>query len=474
MNKSKWTKLVTWAVFALLSINVFWYSMETATNLLRGDDWRFLLFFYKKWTEGTLGFKDLFIDQHPILLHPIVFLLNAEFFSLQMKDAAILGMIAKIGAGALLLWKMFQIQNEKLPVWLSVLFLSYAVLLFFGMNSTNEYNWPLVTYESNLFYLSALGFLVLVDRFFSDHQNRNLRTAAVIAIGGIAMINILLYSTLMRMFLIATFAGILPITILEKKNRNKRIAALIVIALIVLAYPAFIKWTGHIDRYALSLGDIEGLLGELFSRNLFISYGLAAGVLNLEHFRFPTFRLTVIADLCLFLVAYSIFIFYKDRMWKKTVFPIVLILYMLFSMLGAMVFRKGEVANGWPLFIPRYFAYYHMGWVGVTWIFYSKLSLDSSQKWARIASATLLVAGISVLVSSIAIAWKGAVYITASNEQSVAALCGYATGKVLEEEIPTYIRGGSFTAEGVSILQANHLNVFFDTTLSPTCLTAAQ
>ena len=97
-------------LFCFWSIFAFWYTSVTTGNYLHGDEWRFLLIFYKKWIDGTLTFKNLFSDHHPMLLHPLVFLANAKWFSMQMKYSAFFGIAAKVVTGVFILKILLQKQ----------------------------------------------------------------------------------------------------------------------------------------------------------------------------------------------------------------------------------------------------------------------------------------------------------------------------------------------------------------------------
>lgn len=462
----------TIVVFLLLSIYASWFSTGTANNLLQGDDWRFLLEFYKKWLDGTFQFKDWFADSHPIAWHPLVYIFNAEFFSLQRKYGAWIGLLIKMAAGLLLLWALFRDRTQAGSKLLSILFPVYIVLLFFGMNETAEYFWPLLTYESSMTFLCGLAVLVLLDRLMAADGARIRNSAAVFFT---ALVTLLLMGTLIKLFLVAS---IFTLAIIAMAGRGQTIRVAWPIGSLGLAlffHGLFIGslQLSHADAFPITLTSILGLVTNLFENFRVVAFGLAAGISGARIFHYPSVSLNIFVVVSLLLVGYSVFVFYRERMWKITIIPMVLIVYLLLSFLGAIVFRAGEIVpDSWPLYVPRYFSTYHMGWVGVVWILYYKFRLASARN-VVLPVALMLSLGICFMLVGLVGAWKTKPYLEYANLQAEIAMCKYANGDMAaEKDISFGIKGYSFSQEAVRFLQDNRLNIFSEGYMGYKCVSA--
>ena len=399
-----------------------------------------------------------------MLLHPLVFLANAKWFSMQMKYSAFFGIAAKVVTGVFILKILLQ---KQVPLrWASASLIFYVIFIFYGFNQTVEYTWSLVTYESNFFYLLGILFLLFIDKaLISSAEKQAISYLIVVSLG---LLFLVLMATEMKLLISASILIMLPMIVLEKEHR-RRIVILIAIQIALLViYKIFLQTIGEDHGYEATTNNIGEVMSDLPANMLRIGYGLAAGVLNDNAFHYPTTLLTCFAVLFLVLVTYALFSYYKEKMWRESFVPIVLVIFMLLSMVGAIVFRSGEVATGWPLSIPRYFVYYHLGWVGIVWIFFIKFR-SASSKLASFLLIVLPVIGMLVLSSSATLAWNNRVYFAKSNERTEIALCRYARNEAPENEISQGVRGSGFTREGVEILVSHKLNIFSTRDIATPC-----
>jgi len=459
----------TFVVFALLVIYAFWFATEASTNLLRGDDWRFLLIFYKKWLDGTFQFSDLFSDHHPIALHPLVYIVNAVYFSLERVYGAWLGLIIKTFTGVLLLWELFRNEISVSSKVLAVLFPLFIIMLFFGMNEVTEYVWPLLTYESSMTFFCGLVTLVVLDALLTSGNVRWVKAFFLILV---AMLSLFLMGTLIKLFYLASLLVLLMVVIAERKVTANIVLSAFVICLALVLHTVFISSLDlpKGNDFNITLTSVVDLMTNLFDNMSFVAFGLAAGITNAKFLDYPSVTLDIFSAGCLILVGYSVFVFHQVRMWKFTIIPMVLVVYMLLVFLGAIVFRNAEaVSNTWPLYIPRYFPAYHMGWIGVTWIYCYKLRLTSKRGMVLAIAAPLLL-GIFLMLLGLKHAWNFKPYIESSNLKAEISVCKYASGDLAAEtNIPMWIRGHSFSQEGILLLKENKLNIFSGDTLGYRC-----
>jgi len=450
------------AAFVMLAINTFWFMNNTATNLLKGDDWRFLIMFYKKWIDGTFAFRDLFSDQHPIALHPLVYLFNAEYLSLQRIYTAWFGLLLKILAGVLLLWKIFSNGTPVSSRLLSVLFPLAIVLLYFGMNETTEYFWPLLTYQNGMTFCCGLAVLALTDSLIS-RANMFKAGFLVFAMILLSLLSLLLMGTMIKLFFLASISALLIVALVERRVTLNIMVPTFILSAGIVMHSVFISVLGipkH-NGYAASLDNVTQLLVNWYDNLSYVSYGLAAGIARESILHYPGAGLSLLALTCLIIVACSIYVYFRERMWEISIIPIVLVIYMMMVFMGALVFRSDEAVSGsWPLYIPRYFPVYHMGWIGVVWIYYNKFRLAKHRGRVSMIAVPLLVV-VLLMLSGIKHAWNASPNIASANNKAEIAVCKYAKGdQEAAADIPMSIGGHSFSLEGVLLLKERGLSIF--------------
>jgi hypothetical protein len=461
-NKLNVDARVTLAAFVALAIYALWFTTETATNILRGDDWRFLLIFYKKWINGTLHFRDLFSDHHPTPFYPIVFIFNAEFFSLQGIYGAWFGFILKMFTGVLLVRKLFSTVTPASSTWPTILFPLYIVMLFFGMNEFEEYIWPLVSYGSNMTFFCGLVTLIFLDKLLAEGNAKGTKAVALFLA---AIFSLLLMGTYIKLFFLSSLIALLLVVIAERKITANVALATLMICLALVFY-SFILASLNFPKvrgYAITVDKIIELSTNWFENFKFLAFGLAAGITSIKILHYPSVALNIFAAGCLALVGYSVFAFYKERIWKVTLVPVVLVIYLLLTLIGAIVFRGDEsFPGGWPLYIPRYFPTYHMGWIGVVWIYYYKVCMTSHRN-SVLAIPGMLLLGISFLLCGLANTLRTVSIHKFEHYKAEVAACKYANGDLTaENDIPIWIRGRghSFSREAVLLLKERKLNIF--------------
>ncbi|MBI5006883.1 MAG: hypothetical protein HZB95_07120 [Nitrosomonadales bacterium] len=467
--KKRLDVVVTLVVFVFLALYALWFTSETATNLLKGDDWRFLLSFYKKWVEGSLHLRDWFSDHHPIAWHPLVYIFNAEYFSLQRIYGAWLGFLLKTITGALLLWKMYDGVAPPVSKLLAVLFPLYVVLLFFGMNETAEYSWPLLGYVSSMSFFCGLVVLIVLDSILRAGRI-SLYKAAVFAF--IVALSLLLMGTLMKLFLIASLLVLVMVSIAERKVSIREGMPFFIICLVLAFHNLFMRSLeiSNSKSYPITFANIAELASNSFNTVQVVAYGLASGISSRAIFHYPSVAVDVLAIACLVIVAYSVVVFFQERLWQTTIIPIVLVMYLLLTFLGAIVYRAEAMGpDVWPMYVPRYFPTYHMGWIGVVWIYYFKLRLVSKRSIV-LGAAALLSFGICMMLLGLVNAWRTKPHIEAANLKAEIAVCQYANGDLTTvDAIPFYIRGHYFSQVGVQLLKEKKLNIFSDNAMGYRC-----
>jgi hypothetical protein len=456
--------------FAVLALFCIYFSAGAATNVLRGDDWRFLLIFYKKWLEGTLELKDLFSDYHQVLFYPLFHIANAELFSLQGKTGTWLGLVIKILTGGLLLRQFFLHETAFKSGKLAILFPLYIVFLFFGLNEFEEYTWPLVTYGSNMTQLCGIVLLICLDRLMLQGP---VRFSQMALFTGLCAFFLVLLGTSIKLFLLAIILALGAVMLVERQLNWNRIAPVIIMLAVLAIYTAFIKSLNlpEVRTYNLSLSSMAELAAHWRQTFFYLAYGAAAGITMARILPYPSLTLDIIAVFAFILVLYSVVLYYRERMWNITLLPIVFTGYMLLTFLGALVFRKAEINpdTWWPLYMPRYFPVYHMGWIGVVWIYYYKAKVVVGNK-KELAIAVLLELGICFMLLGIAKAWHAMPLLEERYRKAEIALCKYASGEARAlNEIELPIRGHFFSEEAVLLLKARKLSIFSDESKSYRC-----
>jgi hypothetical protein len=458
-------------LFAALVVHSFVLVNEVASNHIFADAWRHLVQYYIKWEDGTFEVRDLFSDHHPNALSAILYLINAEYFSLQFKYQAFNGMVFKMLLGLLVTYFVIGlIRDRQLPLSSRALVYSIAVyllLMFYGLNAIVEYAWYLVA-ESHVIFLSQFLFLISCDHFLRGEGSVFRRYMPVF------ILSIVLYLssiTGIKLTIAAVIFALLPVLFIS--NRYRLNASLLISGLLFayIAISVFVNYVFDItlaSSYEFSFEKVALLLENAHNVFLTMAGGLTVGFVSngvvntLLGLGNGAFLAATIIAFFLFVI-FAFYIFYKHKMWDVSFVPIFLATFLLAFVMAAIIFRSkfdGDISilKGWPLNVPRYMLSYHIGIMGILMIYIMYFSRYKTKSIIRYAVSILVAIGIIHQLYGFHGAWKTAPYIVASQTKAIKQMCLYKDNK--DVKLHRSIARGAFSPQNFDYLVANKLNVF--------------
>lgn len=292
----------------LFFINVLYYTYITAGCYVRSDDFRFINIFLKDFIFGTFDWKSLFQDHHPQPLSGLLFIINAKLFALNMNYTALLGTFFMLPT-ILILYIMFKDSlNKKTFDFLSFFVFVLILLIYFSLNSSDKYNWSLVTL-SNITLLCFISLVYLINKLVIYND-----TSFYLLIGN-AIILCLLDGNASKIFISAILLVLFFLLFIKNNKKNILYVMFFLMATLILQ-TFFLKWVGFEQKYS------EGLLSSLLSIisvdffALLKSFmvGLSNGLLNYDLLREMGFKegyIQLLALLTTSLYFYAMYVFIK-------------------------------------------------------------------------------------------------------------------------------------------------------------------
>lgn len=369
--RSRWLTIAL--IAALPCLNLIVFSWLAASTMVSRDQWYFIPM-VRDYLTGDFHLFSLWEthSQHRTPGYKLLFLLNADFFRLNMRIDVMLGLVA-LTSSVLLLMRRFRdtlpIESKAAPLWLGLA--SFAVIGF------NMNQWYDTTYALTAFggYASILCFVVLW--LMLDTQLRHTGSSL-----GVASLCLMLAFTLMIFAggmgpaLIMSMLGVSALAMLVEHKLDK--AAIVLLAWLALSAAAceLVYWgTGGIHLSTPHSQPFTQVLARNPSSVLqylllsFASSTIPADALE-KHFHGlgHTISLLMGAGMaCLYIGCTWIYL--RLRMWKTSYMPAFLIAFSTLFILSTLAVRLPatglEAATA-----PRYVLYSQLGNLGCLWILF--------------------------------------------------------------------------------------------------------
>lgn len=352
------------------SLAIF-YSWKFSSPFCYADDWRFIKIFLIPFQQGELKFSQLWCDSiHPDPLSAISFLINAKIFNLQMNYSIYVEVLFQIAIFGLFLNELRKsiASNYSINILIPILIIA---LIFFSFTQTSQYEWWLVTHGFLQHFL-ILIFVKLTNNAANDKKH-NIKLYVLIAI--INLINLIIDN---HFALFGNFAIILVLTIPIIFDKNIRIKFLILTAVMIFCIAIGVTIISLLPVVETSSQfDFFQSLILLFSN--FIKTSKSVGIAFLSgvfNFDFLSSKLGVSLQLweilsIPFLLSFllSLFFFFQQKIYIKSIFPGFLMLYSLVFIFSVLLIRynptqeRGIFCLSWD----RYIVIYQFGLIGFFW-----------------------------------------------------------------------------------------------------------
>ena len=456
--------LVITTIIALF-INALIFTYYNANPLVRSDDWRYISIYLRPWYSGELHWFDLWKDHHPLPLTAISFIINASYFDLRMDYEALFSVSFSL-LSLLVIWHIYNsVMETKVSSPEKYIFIALTASLLFSLTSSVIYTWPLVT-QGYIFVFFMLLTLMSIDHlsrknidFYRFTLNTLYITLLFLAFSDAA--KILIYSCL-----VVTFLSFLI-------DRDlKWLPPILSIVLAIILQFSFLHIIDYDTPYSemsimSSAAEKIQYLPEYF---LYIGTGLLGAWVNIGMLVKKTgvshVAIYSISSMIFMTYIYTLFLYFKNRMYSKSIIPGTLVVASILTGIGAAIFRfNPDTQSAITGSIPRYYLHYALGAIGVIWIWCMHLKNIDIKMRIRIASYSIIfIILISQIFSSIT-AWQSTPYIKKIYINYFNLMLANADGDDLSIKPAKFMVGGNYPEpylSGLSLLKEHNINAFSD------------
>ena len=390
------------SIAGLIFAGAMWLVAYTDTDVVTRDQWLFLAI-VDHYQKSALTFDDIWrgYSVHRLPVYRLLFLLDAVWFHLNVLLESYLGVISLAISALYLYLRYNETSNPKTRR--SHTQLSFLVLcaILFSFNQWSMYVYPLSALDSFLGNLCFIAAWYYLDRNL-DKSPSSLRFE-------------LIFSTLFMLALLGFGEGRMPAVIVatlavvglknltEKKAfslRTWRSFGIIFCACVIAVVLYFGVGTPVRDTDAGSM--FWQLLREPLGDIRYILYAMEISVVStLANAHYPEY-VHYLIGLVIFLGYLAAFwLYWKERMIRKTRMPLFLMLYSLLYlgliMLGR--FRLPATQQAEPY--PRYVTDLQLGIIGMAWIFYQWAlpAVASKRRIGQVARSTVAVLTVCMIAA---------------------------------------------------------------------------
>ena len=449
----------SWAVFSLLSVNVFLFSYINAIPYVKSDGWRFIEIYLSPWNQGLLNVADLFRDHHPQPLTAVLFIANAEWFGLRMDYEALLGVVFVILGSFVLLREMIKDDIG----WLGLVSTAFITL---SLVSVNVYTWSLVT----IGYIQGLISLLLIA-YINQLSRKKIKIPGLLTAIALFCLFLLIFGDGAKIVAIATIGVLIVGAVLERKTDYVKLISAIFVSLFLnsIFYDALgvsNSYIGGLSSKELSI-DFNNVVefAKYIGIGLMSAWGNIAGLKRL--LGLGSGEIEVLGLFVLFVYVATAFIYYYSGLYKKTKFPMILIAITALSVVGGLLFRYNpDLHDPISANVPRYYRFYSYGLVGVVWIWMEYI--NQCGKKVRIFLVSMIVILIGSHLASAINSWDHSKYVKKSISDVIGIMALHGEGD-FRKPVPRFVTGGNFPEpymRGIKFLKENKLNVFMDNSIS--------
>lgn len=148
------------AAIVVVCVNALLFASAAANPLIMSDGWHFVDAIIRPYATGDFGFGDLFAKRgaldHSQPLRKLILLFHYEFFDLDYRIEAIIGVLAAF-LNIAVFWALLRSSHDRpgLPGPVAGLVFVALAAVYLSLNSSTVFSWPLVTlnYTSHFFIL---------------------------------------------------------------------------------------------------------------------------------------------------------------------------------------------------------------------------------------------------------------------------------------------------------------------------------
>lgn len=458
--KQAWWGLVFWAALLFMYGAILWvYWYTQSSSVVTADLWRFIpiveSYYQSGFTFSSLLFKH---GEHLLLGYNLWFLINSLFFDLNTRLELFIGLVFLAGIIPVL-FRAFNLSiHEDVPIAQRRLAFLLLAAIVFSFHQMHSFTYSLLAFVAFGEMLLMLVFLLVFDQVLINDQ-KNIPASWVVLAG----IFYLLGAGVAGGGWVCYIAAAIPVVFawcITRHIEAKKVVR-VCVGLLAISIPVSLTfmivpehsvsgstWTAF--DYLLRHG------GEAFQ---YVATLLANSVVDVNTVENIGFGKLIIPIGMLVLMAHVavVYLFFRFGIWKKTYFPLYLIMLFWTFALALLLFRLPMfgVANAAA---PRYATTLQTGTIGVVWIFIVVfLNVKHRFQWTGVSALTLGVASLYLFHLNIAV--HAAPYY-----QKVAMNFVGIVRNEQFEKFSVACPHENICKEGVRVLKEHKLNIFKELT----------
>ena len=357
----------------IMTLNVVAFTAVGTNPFINEDDWFFLQSVVMQFNDGQFDLRDLYRmrdhTDHALPVHKLVMLASAQWFHLDSRFQAFVGVLCAVILAALICWRILATVAPGRSRIGTTLVIILVLSVFFSLNSTRNYTRWLVT----LGYLSLCASFLLFLAVDGAIHRRPISMGKVAIATAIALVG---GDDLGVLSVICSLAVLVMISIRDQRKDLLKLALCLLVVLLAYRYLVYTQLVSYVRGYG-SISLRKGLtffLQEPLQIYKALVIPFANSVLHRPHFdrlfgAWGQMGHTLLGFAVLGLHIGAWWRYIRDRGYQITAIPCLMLLLSYLALAGIFMVRVS--AHGYDYFnSPRYMHMYQFGLVGAIWMWY--------------------------------------------------------------------------------------------------------
>ena len=376
------------SIFACLVMSCI---LATNSGLISRDQFQFMDIVLA-WHAGNFELIDLF-NTHSAHIKPVyksLFLLNAQVFDLNIFYEIGLGLVF-LSIASMILFSSF---NKSLNGLLSQTKIGYCFLLLllviFSVNKSHYYMYSLLTLGG--FLGTLLFFWIIHLTEIATYRNKPLKFIPLFLLLMFTICGVAGGRSLA--FFLSILVAYCLLIIFDSQNRSSNLRTLKLLAICgLVAQVIYWLMVSQLAKGSPPVSGFQGVLQDPIGALMFGAKAVGSGLSGLTRAPFFTKNMFLlngfgIGVVCLYF--FALYLYFKTKMWSRTLFPLILILYTGAFVSQLVIARFGLGFNNATA--PRYVWELQIGVIGCVWVlYYSILTLPKRKVIFRHAAMICLI-----------------------------------------------------------------------------------
>lgn len=364
-------RALQYSLALLLALNAVVFTAVATNHFVDHDEWFFVKTVVMPYVDGELGLRDLYVmrasSDHALPVQKLLLIASVELTQLDYHFQAFIGIACAVLFAVVVCRRILRTVPADGNRFTPELVVIMVLAVYFSLNSTVTFSWPLTT----LGYLNQCMLLLLfvvTDAAILGDRVTPARMAVVTAVVLVVADDAGVLGVLCSLLVLSIFA-------LAQRRRDLRDVVLCMLFLLV-GYRFFIY--AELASYVRSGGGsalqrgLQYFMQDPLEIYKAMSLPFANGVLHRIHFD----RLLgawgqpahVVFGLCIFVLNLAAWHRYIGKKgYLVTIVPALLVLFSYLTLAGILVVRVPS--SGHDYFnMPRYTRLYQAGMVGIIWM----------------------------------------------------------------------------------------------------------